>query len=117
MKFSLNNNLSIKNRVMIRVWYSYILSVIFNPTTLRGGILGASVVLFVTLVSVPSIVLNLLQVQVGTVPTYIWQTITTAVANGEFLKLLTLGVIIFSLLSWRFKPNTTPVSSHFVRPV
>jgi len=115
MKFSLTNNLSIRTRVMMRVWYSYILSIVFSPSTLRGGILGASIVLFVSLVSVPNILSNLLQVQVGAVPTYMWQTVTTAIADGEFLKLLTLGIIIFSLLSWRFKFNREVVSPQIVR--
>lgn len=57
--------------------------------------------LFVTLVSLPSIISNLLAVPLRTVPEYVWTTIAAAALNGEFLTLLTLGVIVFSLLSLR----------------
>ncbi len=88
---------------MLRVWYSYAISVVFSYATFRGLIFGFSLVLFLSLVSLPDIVFNLLNVRVGAVPEYLWQTIASAVTDGEFLKLLTLGVIIFSVLSLRFR--------------
>jgi hypothetical protein len=117
MNFSLTNKLSLKTRIMMSVWKSYLTSVIMSMATLRGVVLGASVVLFIQLVSVYSIISNLLHVQVGTVPTYVWQAISTSVVNGEFLKLLTLGVIIFSLLSLRFNFRQTAVSPRFSHSV
>ena len=117
MNFSLNNKLSLKTRIMMRVWYSYLTGIVMNVSTLRGVVLGASVVLFIQLVSVHNIILNLLQVQVGTVPAYVWQAISTSVVNGEFLKVVTLGVIIFSVLSLRFnfrQPAVSPRFSHSV---
>jgi hypothetical protein len=90
-----------KRAIMRRVWYSYFVGLVLSRYTLRGLVLGVSGALFVLSVSVPHIVLNLLSVQVKAVPQYVWDTIVAAVQNGEFLKLVTLGVIVFSLLSFR----------------
>lgn len=92
----------LKNKIMQRVWYSYIISIVLSSMTIIGIVFGASSTLFIKLVSIPDILSNLLQVQLGTVPLYVWQMFAHAVTGGEFLKLLTLGLIIFSLLSFRF---------------
>lgn len=83
---------------MRRVWYSYGLSVLVSRTTLRGFALGFSAVLFVKLVSVPSVFSNLLAVKVGSVPEYVWQSVVQSIQGGEILQLIMLGVVIFSLL-------------------
>ena len=86
---------------MRRVWYSYWLSILLNFVTLFGFIFGASSVLFVKLVSLPDILNNLLQVQLGAIPVYVWQVFLQAISQGEFLTLISLGLIIFSLLSFK----------------
>lgn len=116
MNFSIKNKLTLKTRIMMWVWYSYLKKIVVNPIAFKGMVFGASLVLFVQLVSVADIMMNLLQVQVGTVPAYVWQAITSAIVDGEFLKVVTLGIIIFSLLSLRF--TFRPVVSHeFARSV
>lgn len=85
---------------MRRVWYSYLTSVFVSYATLRGFLLGFSGVLFIQLVSVPSILNNLLGVQVGAVPNYVWNSISNAFSQGEFITLISLGVIVFSILSF-----------------
>ncbi len=90
---------------MRRVWYSYLLSVLLSFATLLGMVFGASTLLFVKLVSLTDIFNNLLQVQLGAVPTYVWQVFSQAVSQGEFLTLVSLGLIIFSLLSFRIYLN------------
>ena len=77
---------------MRRVWYSYMLSILLSFATLLG---------VVKLVSITDIFNNLLQVQLGAIPTYVWQVFSQAVSQGEFLTLISLGLIIFSLLSFR----------------
>lgn len=88
---------------MRRVWYSYMVSLLANFSTLLGFIFGVSSFMFIKLVSVGDVVANLLSVEVGAVPEFIYSTFAQAVHNGEFLTLITLGLIIFSLLSWRFQ--------------
>lgn len=91
---------------MRRVWYSYGLSVLVSKATVRGFVLGFSAVLFVKLVSVPSIFSNLLAVEVGALPTYVWQAVIKSIASGEILQLIMLGIVIFSLLSFRINIRT-----------
>ncbi len=92
---------TLKKHIMRRVWYSYMLSILLSFATLLGVVFGASTILFVKLVSITDIFNNLLQVQLGAVPTYVWQVFSQAVSQGEFLTLISLGLIIFSLLSFR----------------
>jgi hypothetical protein len=98
LKFSDNN---LKAKIMRRVWYSFLLSVLFSRSTVRGILVGFSGVLFVHLVSLHNIILNLLTIQLGFLPRYIWQVIKEAAQNGEFLTLVSLGILVFSLLSFR----------------
>ncbi len=100
---------TLKHKIMRRIWYSYSLSVIFSRSLVRGLVLGMSVVLFFQLVSVSSVIQNILGVKVSAVPEYIWQTLQQAVIHGEFMKLLTLGVIVFSLLTFRISLRPRPI--------
>jgi hypothetical protein len=96
---------TLKKHIMRRVWYSYMLSILLSFATLLGVVFGASTLLFVKLVSITDIFNNLLQVQLGAIPTYVWQVFSQAVSQGEFLTLISLGLIIFSLLSFRIYLN------------
>ena len=98
---------SLQRRIMRRVWYSYGLSVLVNRATVRGFALGFSAVLFVKLVSVPSVLFNILAVEVGAVPEYVWQAVLQSIKSGEILQLIMLGVVIFSVLAFRInlRPN------------
>lgn len=86
---------------MRRVWYSYWLSILLSLATLLGVVFGTSTLLFIKLVSVTDIFNNLLQVQLGAVPDYVFNVFLHAISQGEFLTLISLGLIIFSLLSFR----------------
>ena len=98
---------SLQRRIMRRVWYSYGLSVLVSRATVRGFALGFSAVLFVKLVSVPSVLSNILAVEVGAVPGYVWQAVLQSIQSGEILQLIMLGVVIFSLLSFRINLRST----------
>ncbi|MEZ4195033.1 MAG: hypothetical protein R3B53_01375 [Candidatus Paceibacterota bacterium] len=108
-------NQALKKQIMRRVYYSYALSVLVSKATLRGFILGFSGFLFMHLVSLSSIVMNLLSVQVKAVPEYVWGTITGAVATGEFMTLISLGVIVFSLLSFGLPKRPIIVEGNFTQ--
>ncbi len=96
---------NLRRKIMRRVWYSFALRRVFSLTTLKAMILSASVGVFIQLVSVTSVVSNLLSVQVKAVPEYVWSTLVATASNGDFLKLITLGIIVFTLLSFRLHLN------------
>lgn len=96
---SIEDNLKvIKRRIMIRVWYIFIISLLENRFAWVGLIFGASATLFIQLVSLTNILHNLLQVKLGLVPEYIWQVLVNAVAGGELLKVISLVLIVVSTL-------------------
>lgn len=84
---------------MRRVYYAYTMSLLRNPAAFRGFIFGASFMLFLQLVSVPNILKNFLGMEVSAVPTFIFN----AFMRGEVLTLLTMGIMVMSLLSFRLK--------------
>lgn len=84
---------------MRRVYYAYAMSLLRHPAAFRGFIFGASFVLFLQLVSVPNILKNLLGMEVASVPTFI----LNAFMRGEVLTLLTMGVMVMSVLSLRWR--------------
>ena len=98
--FFSSKNLTLQQKVMRRVWYSYLLSLVVSRETLRGFVIGASAMALVELVSVSSIFHNLLAVRLGDVPIYVWQVFAHAFSQGEFLTLAAVGLLVFSLLSF-----------------
>ena len=108
---------SLQRRIMRRVWYSYGLSVLVSRAAVRGFALGFSAVLFVKLVSVPSVLSNILAVEVGAVPEYVWQAVLQSIKSGEILQLIMLGVVIFSLLSFRINLRSTMTDGHGMQHV
>lgn len=86
---------------MRRVWYRYVLSLVISRAALTGMFFGFSTTLFFKLVSVPNIILNLLNVRVGALPEYVWQTLVSTFVNGEFLKLVTLALFVYFLFYLR----------------
>jgi hypothetical protein len=108
---------TLQAKIMRRVWYSYVLSLVASRAVLRGLTLGVSVAIFFTLVSVHVIVTNFLVVPVGAVPTHVWHLLTEAFVGGKFLELLTLGVIVFSLLSLGIPRPRTPFGSRTAQTI
>ena len=93
-----HNLRQIKRRIMVRVWYSFILSLFENRFAWVGILFGASATLFIQLVSLSNILKNLLEVKLGSVPQYIWQVLVNTVASGELLKVISLVLIFLSTL-------------------
>jgi len=86
----------IKRRIMLRVWYCYFLSLLEAPATLVAALFTVSTLVFVQLVSVPSIIVNILNVRVGLLPEYLWSTVAHALLEGELLKVISLVLILVS---------------------
>jgi hypothetical protein len=117
MKHISSNLESTKNRIMRRVWYTYFISLLGRPVTAVGMVFGASLMLFFKLVSVSAILHNLLEVRLGAVPQYVWQTFVKLVENGEFLKLVSLALIIVSVLYLRSLLKHATFESGLMRSV
>jgi hypothetical protein len=94
-KTSTYNAQKLRNAIMRRVWYTYMLSVALSRSTVWGIAFGASVIGFWKLVSITSIIQNFLNIPVGQAPTYVLE----AVMQAEFLALIAFGIIVFTLLS------------------
>lgn len=81
-----------QKQIMRRVYYSYILSVIIHPMMWRGVFLGAAGLLLADWLHVASIINNLLAVQVGHVPQYMYSSVVNAATHGEMLTVATLAL-------------------------
>ena len=86
----------LRRAIMRRVWYAYGLSIILRPAAAQGFLFGASVIGFWKLVSVTSIIHNVLQVKLGELPHYVVQ----ALVQAHVLALIAFGIIIFTALSF-----------------
>ena len=80
---------------MRRVYYAYTLSIVLSQNTVLGFLFGASVIGFWKLVSVTSIINNILSTRVGELPSYSYH----ALVQAHTLALLAFGVIVFTILS------------------
>jgi len=94
--------------IMRRIWYSYLISVFLRLNTLLGFAFGASVIGFWKLVSVTSIINNMLAVRVGSVPQYILQSLLQA----EALALLSFGIVVFTILSIGIRFTLPVIRTH-----
>lgn len=94
-------NTSLRSRIMRRVYYAFVLSFILRASFIQGLLLGGGLALLGRLTHVASWSHNLLEVPLGQLPAYVWSVVAAALANGEFLKLFSVGLIIYALLSFR----------------
>ncbi len=91
----------LRQAVMRRVWYVFVLSIVVRPAIVLGFVFGASAIAFWRLVSITSIVENFLKVEVGALPSYVgtalWQADMAALC--AFLGLLVVsGVVVTRML-------------------
>jgi len=87
--------IKLSRAIMRRVYYTYSLSILLTPAAVWGFAFGASVIGFWKLVSVTSIINNVLSVRVGEVPNYA----LSSLANTETVTLMAFGIIVFTILS------------------
>ncbi len=87
--------LQLARAIMRRVYYAYSLSIVLTPVALWGFVFGASVIGFWKLVSVMSIINNLLNVRVGDVPNHA----LASFANTETITQMAFAIIVFTILS------------------
>ena len=80
---------------MRRIWYAYGIDVVLGRAALQGFLFGASMVGFWKLVSVTSVINNVLTVRLGELPNYVMQ----ALLQAHVLALITFGIMVFTVLS------------------
>ena len=90
-----NQAKKLRRAIMRRVWYAYGLSIMLRPAAAQGFLFGASVIGFWKLVSVTSIIHNVLQVKLGELPLYVVQ----ALWQAHVLALVAFGIMVFTVLS------------------
>ena len=80
---------------MRRIYYAYAISLSKNPAFLKGMAFSVSLGIFAELVHVASLINNLMQTQLGNIPTFVFH----AFARGEWLTIMAVGVMAFVALS------------------
>ncbi len=98
MKHIEHNLNAIKRRIMVRVWYSYALSLMERSTFMHGFVLGGLVAVFGRLTHVAALTGNLSHVPASSLPSYVWDTIVAALTGGEVVTVLvTLCLVLLSI--------------------
>ena len=85
---------AIRKNVMRRIYYSYVLSLVFNGTFAQGALLGASIAAFGRLTHVAALANNFMQIPVGATPKYISGAFWHAAATGEVMTILVTLVMV-----------------------
>jgi hypothetical protein len=88
------NPKTLKYRIMLRVWYAFFIARLDFGALGNGLLLGGAVALFGRLTHVSAITQNILEVPLGSLPGFVWGTITSALSGGEVLTvLITLAIV------------------------
>ncbi len=93
-------------QIMRRVYYAYALRIVTLPGVPQGFLTLFALIGLTYFVSIGSIINNLLQVPVGSLDTFAFNAVT----NADAWTLLFTGLIIFSLLSFRFRVKVPALS-------
>lgn len=82
-----------KYNILFRVWLSFFLSIIFNRAVAPGIGFGVGLMMFKELVFVEAVIKNVLSVELGKVPNYLWQ----ALLYTDTATILSLACMIMSI--------------------
>jgi hypothetical protein len=89
----------LKRQIMRRVYYTYTLRIVTDPVNVYPFLMGVSLVLMTQFVSFTNVAQNLLAIEVGRIPVWAFNAVTST----EAPTLLLLGIMIFAALSLRLK--------------
>lgn len=89
-------------KIMRRIYYAYALRLVTLPGVPQGFLTLGSLIALTYFVSIGNVIQNMETVGLGGLGQFAY----SAVTNTEAWTLLILGVMIFSLLSFRFKVRT-----------
>lgn len=89
----------LQKRIMRRIYYAYAIRTITLPGVPQGFFMLGALIALTYFVSLRNVLQNFMNIPVGDVGQFFYNAVT----NTEAWTLLFLGVIIFSLFSFRFK--------------
>lgn len=89
----------LQKKIMRRVYYAFAIRLTTHTITKHVVVLLVAGVLLARLVHVAAVYRNVASVRVGELGSYVFK----AVVNADTATLMVLGLIIFTLLSLRFK--------------
>ncbi len=95
---------ALQKKIMRRVYYAYALRLVTLPGVPQGFLTLFALIGLTYFVSIGSVINNLLQVPVGSLDTFAYNAVT----NTDAWTLLFIGLITFSLLSFRFRITALP---------
>ncbi len=101
----------LQKNIMRRVYYAYALRIATHRATISAILFAVGVYGLSVMIHVASIIENILALQVGSLPQYI----LSAFLNAELFTLVFIGVIVFSLLSFRI--SVRPLVHTHYQPV
>ena len=113
-KLTSNQGLRLRRAIMRRIWYAYGISVVLSRAALQGFLFGASMIGFWKLVSVTSIINNVLATKLGELPLYVLH----ALIQAHVLALLAFGIMVFTMLSFGIRVTLPRYSwSHQIQSI
>lgn len=97
---------------MRRIYVAYAKRLATHEVTLQVGLFVLALLVFAKLVHVASVIDNLLRVEVGKLPAYVWAT----VSQGEVLTLIAIGTMMFIALSIPLRLRTIVLPGRHALP-
>jgi hypothetical protein len=92
----------LQKKIMRRVYYAYAIRTVTLPGVPQGFLMLASLIGLTYFVSIGNVIQNMMNIQVSGLGRFAYNAVT----NTEAWTLLILGVLIFSMFSFRFKMKT-----------
>ena len=90
-----------RRRIMRRVWTTFVVSLVACPAWVFGFLFGASLIAFWKLVSVMSIISNVLNQRVVDAPAYAWHSVvqTELITATVFAIIVSVSLLILAKIS------------------
>lgn len=95
---------ALQKKIMRRVYYAYAIRLVTLPGVPQGFLTLFALIGLTYFVSLASVLNNIRQIPVGNLDTFAYNAVT----NTDAWTLLFTGLIIFSLLSFRFRITSLP---------
>lgn len=100
----------LQKKIMRRVYYAYAIRVATLPGVPQGFLVLGALIALTYFISLGDVINNLMHIEVGDVGHFVYSALT----RTEVWSLFLIGIIVFSLLSLRFKVSP-PRMSYYVK--
>lgn len=91
-------NTSLHNKIMRRIYYTFALRIVLQPTLLLGFLMLGMMIVLTYFVSIGNVIHNLLSLDAGNISEFVLR----AFLHTEIWTLIVLGLLIFTAFSFRF---------------